>query len=773
MGKRNLITSKEEFVRNAVEFFETLFGENHASTCGDTEIRVFPKGGIPEQRFCEKTQDAAFLAYDLCNSGIDTYFGVNPRVGKGGKKENVHYVTAFHAEVDYGTDGHKKMEKYETHDQVLEAIRDFNPPPTLVNHSGGGFHCYWVLENPASVSEHGIERLESINKALLTELGGDKGTHNLDRVLRVPGTFNFKLENNPREVTRVITDGPKYQVSDFDQLLSKETVPDTKKERESNPESEGTKPPWDQNLDSLHLSDQIKNLILTGKSKTYPSRSEADQAVVTALISKGLGKSDIKKIFESYPVGRKYQQHQAPDKYLDHCIESAKKFMDLSEEERVDPLFISGSIQKNNGTHSLAALNFEEFMSKKHKLKYLEDENAYFMYTGKCYEHCRESFLNHICQTELGKYRGLFKSSSLKEFCHFCAGGNLIRGERARKDRVKFLSLQNGLFNLETGELIPHTPDVFTTNLLPYDFDPNAECPRFLQYLDEVFNSDQDLITFVQEAVGYTFHKAIPMPAIFFLIGGGSNGKSVFINLLTDLIGEHNACSISINALSKEYYILSLFDKMVNVSGETPQRKQVNTDLVKAAVAGDWVTGREPYKQPVKFKPFAKHFLAMNEIPVIDDMTHGMMRRLYFISFPRTFKMEEMDVDLPRKLKKELSGIFNWALEGYKRLRGRRFRFTEPVSMKQSKSEYRNQRNSASAFMSQCIEKDPSNEGMKFSELYHAYENFSESEGFEKLFPKRVLRGMLEKEGYEVGNSSRHNNQLFVSGVKVTWEEME
>jgi hypothetical protein len=87
-------------------------------------------------------------------------------------------------------------------------------------------------------------------------------------VLRVPGTFNFKLEDNPREVTRIITDGPKYHVSDFDQLLSKETVTDTKKDRESNPESEGTKTTWDQNLDSLHLSDQIKNLILTGKSKT-------------------------------------------------------------------------------------------------------------------------------------------------------------------------------------------------------------------------------------------------------------------------------------------------------------------------------------------------------------------------------------------------------------------------------------------------------------------------------------------------------------------------
>jgi putative DNA primase/helicase len=228
-----------------------------------------------------------------------------------------------------------------------------------------------------------------------------------------------------------------------------------------------------------------------------------------------------------------------------------------------------------------------------------------------------------------------------------------------------------------------------------------------------------------------------------------------------------------LNALSKEYYILSLFDKMLNVSGETPQRKHVNTDLVKAAVAGDWVTGREPYKQPVKFRPFAKHFLAMNEIPVIDDDSYGMMRRLYFIEFPRTFKMEEMDVGLPGKLRKELSGIFNWALDGYKRLKGRRFRFTEPVSMRQSKSEYRNQRNSAAAFVTQCLKKDPAGEEMKFSDLYKAYLGFIEDEGYEKHFSKKDFRRMLEKEGYEVENSSRHNNQLHVMGVNMVWEEVE
>jgi hypothetical protein len=215
MGQAGLIKDKQEFIRNASGFFEALFGETRGSSCGEIEIRTFPKDGIPEQYFFGKTQDPALLAYDLCNSGIDVYFGVNPRVGKQGKKENVQYVVAFHAEVDYGQDGHKKHSEYETYEQALKGIDSFELKPTLVNHSGGGFHCYWVLKEPVKVSDFGVETLENINRSLVRKLGGDGGTHNLDRVLRVPGTFNFKLETNPREVRAIITNGPKYDYSQF------------------------------------------------------------------------------------------------------------------------------------------------------------------------------------------------------------------------------------------------------------------------------------------------------------------------------------------------------------------------------------------------------------------------------------------------------------------------------------------------------------------------------------------------------------------------------
>ena len=104
-----------------------------------------------DQTYHNNIQNAVNAAYQLCQQGLDVYFGVNPRTGQQSKKENVHWLSAFHAEVDYGQDGHKKQSEYATREEALEAIRNFKVNPTIVNHSGGGFHCYWVLNQQANI----------------------------------------------------------------------------------------------------------------------------------------------------------------------------------------------------------------------------------------------------------------------------------------------------------------------------------------------------------------------------------------------------------------------------------------------------------------------------------------------------------------------------------------------------------------------------------------------------------------------------------------------
>ena len=769
MNKQRLIKDKQQYQIVATKFFETLFQEALDQGCGDIEIQAFPKFGNSEERYFNLPEDAAKISYDFCESGMEVYVGVNPRIGKRGKKENIHWLTAFHAEVDYGKDGHKKPPEFDTYDEALKVIENYEMKPTYIAHSGGGFHCYWVLKEPVKVSEAGLEKLENVNRNLIAALGGDMGTQNINRILRVPGTFNLKLPSNPREVTVIVDDGPKYDLEMFKPFMNFEKKKKTQDKSKVQKQVIKKDPNqnWDQKISSLPVSEKIKYLIIGGKDKNYPSRSEADQAVITALVNKGVSDTDIKAIFQNYRIGEKYREHSSPNEYLKHNIEKAKEFSNLTEEEREDPLFISGSLYKDkNDRYQLRIVPFQEYMNKKHKLRYLEKEKAFFRYNGKCYEQCYEERLNYLCQKELGKHRDLFTKSAMSNFMHYSIADDLVNAEKAYLDQVRYLTMQNGLYDLIEHKLAKHTFDIFTTNLLPYDYDPDAQCPRWLQYLNEVFLSDSDKVKFVQEAVGYAFHKDIPKPALFFLVGSGSNGKSVFIDTLSYLCGKENVSNISLNLLSREVYILDLFGKMVNVSSETPNKKFINTDLVKAVVGGDWVTGRELYKRPSKFKPFAKHFLAMNQLPSIEDNTHGMWRRIHVIEFPKRFTENEMDVDLTEKLSNELSGIFNWALEGYKRLRLQKFIFSESKSIQKIKQQYQTQNNSALEFFVNHFKKSDPEESVALKNVYECYQQFCNDEGHKDQHSKPELRKFFEGQGLIVKNSSRHSNQLRIFGVK-------
>jgi putative DNA primase/helicase len=689
-------------------------------------------------------------------------------------------MAVFHAEIDYGKVGHKKETEFASREEALDAINDFHLIPSIVIHSGGGFHCYWVLNHPVWVQDYGIPALEKINKALCQSLRGDTGTHDISRVLRVPGTFNFKEPENPRPVEIIHLNDLVYSIDDFSGVLEtlKEEPVKTKTKPEKQPLSVNSTKTLDQyhvintrEIDKLSVSDKIKSLILHGNDGSYASRSEADMAVIISLVNKGLSENEIRCIYSIHAIGEKYRSHNAPDDYLKHNIQKAKEMTNLTEEEMQNPLFISGAISKNEKGHRLKILNFEEYMVNKYMIKVMDQENAFFKYNGKCYEHCTEKTLNNLCQNELADYRYLFGKSSLNELIHYAIGDALVNSENVRINQVKYLTLQNGLYDLDAGELIGHSRDIFTTNLLPYNYDPLATCPRFILFLKEIFEDNQEKIDFVQEAVGYAFHKSLPTPAVFFLVGDGSNGKSVFINTIASLIGKDNTSNVSFNALSDEKYVLELFQKMINISGETPQNKCINTDTVKAATAGDWITGRELYKPPMKFRPFAKHFLSMNKPPVIMDQSHGMWRRIWVLTFDKCFTDEEKDLQLEEKLVNELSGIFNWALEGYQTLKERNFALSEPSSMKMSKKEYRDDITSDSigSFEKKFMQKSSNPKDIiVFSDAYECYLKYCVQEEKTDIQAKYDFKTRLKNIVYKIRSSTRHNNnKVCILNVKL------
>ena len=204
---------------------------------------------------------------------------------------------------------------------------------------------------------------------------------------------------------------------------------------------------------------------------------------------------------------------------------------------------------------------------------------------------------------------------------------------------------------------------------------------------------------------------------------------------------------------------------MVNLSSESSHKKKIDTELIKAAVAGDWISGRIPYKPPTKFRPYAKHFLSLNKVPKNDDLTHGWERRIYPIEFNRKFTKKDADVHMTKKLKAELSGIFNWALEGYKSLRKSEYVFAESASIDRAKENYKNQSNSVYEFIFTTLSKADETNVAFLKDVYDKYKYHCVSEGDKDILTKSEFKKVIQSSGYTVNNSKKHNNMVCVFGV--------
>ena len=144
---------------------------------------------------------------------------------EGGKKDSIKHVTTLCADLDYGSEGHKTESKSETREEALQAIDSFLIQPSIVVDSGNGFHIYWLLVETYELESP--DYVESIQKAIIAQMGCDPGTQDITRILRLPETNNLKNPENPKPV-KVVRFNPekRYNLEEFARLL-----PEIKKEK--------------------------------------------------------------------------------------------------------------------------------------------------------------------------------------------------------------------------------------------------------------------------------------------------------------------------------------------------------------------------------------------------------------------------------------------------------------------------------------------------------------------------------------------------------------
>lgn len=231
------------------------------------------------------------------------------------------------------------------------------------------------------------------------------------------------------------------------------------------------------------------------------------------------------------------------------------------------------------------------------------------------------------------------------------------------------LNLRNGWFDLD--ELVfweGHNSQILSTVQLPIAYDAGATCPAFLKFLEDVLPDETHRET-VQRLFGYCLEPGNPYQVAFMLHGPGNNGKTTLLNVLVEVLGKENVSSETLQQFSDNRFSTAvLWGKLANVCADMPRNAVRYTGPFKEATGGDRMRGERKGKDPFTFENPSKLIFAANELPEVNDKTLAFWRRWKLIPFEVDLT-GRADPRLPGRLRAELPGVLNWALEGLRRLR--------------------------------------------------------------------------------------------------------
>jgi putative DNA primase/helicase len=285
-------------------------------------------------------------------------------------------------------------------------------------------------------------------------------------------------------------------------------------------------------------------------------------------------------------------------------------------------------------------------------------------------------------------------------------------------------AVANGIVDLHTGKLRSAIQHDRMTKFSPVIFDAAARCPRWEQFLNEIFESDSELIGYLQTVVGYTLTGCVSEQCLFACYGTGANGKSTLLGVLHHIMGDYGV-NLPFSALELTGRsgipndVMMLLGARFATAIETREGVTLNEARIKALTGGDAITGRRLYQEPITFRPTHKFWLAFNHRPRIADDSDAMWRRIRLIPFLHTFDSQQADKGLAEKLKAEAPGILNWALAGC--LAWQKDGLQTPAAVERATAEYENESDPLAPFFEDCCEQDVAFQVPKV-ELKNAYE---------------------------------------------------
>lgn len=421
------------------------------------------------------------------------------------------------------------------------------------------------------------------------------------------------------------------------------------------------------------------------------------------------------------------------------------------EDEKINNVFPSYKdgfcfLSNEDGKEKLIPLysEFSEYMSIVEGVK-IFNKNYIYWHNGKYYEQINDLVFKNIIS------KRIFHGASVNYINNYfkrCEIDCQVKG-RINERPTGFINVKNGIIDIKTNTLLPHSKSHFFTNCLDVEYNKDAKCNNWIEFLYDVMDGNSELIKSIQQIFGYILLGGDPfLHKAFVFIGSGRNGKGIVLNILKKLLGHGSYSIVPLSMLDKPFSLVMLDDSIANISEETPNT--INSEAFKNIVAGGEVQAAKKGKDEYSFKAKCRMIFACNDFPYFDDKNTSLNDRLFIIPFNKTY-LEGVNRD-PFKLQKilpELSGILNWSIDGAIDILNKPI-INQSKASELFKEEYREETDPVYSWFKEDIEIDyNATDKISIDTLYSTYCDWSEKAGHRIMskpnFGKRFRRLVNEK----------------------------
>lgn len=697
---------------------------------------------------------------DLNASEFEAYFTVNGfKDAPNAKLEHCSSLNAFFVDID----GRKDQDE-------LEAIKK-KLDPTFIVETYHGYHIYWLLDEPLYKDEmfgdeweKATKQWERIEQTIVTELKADKAVKDIPRILRIPDTTywkgtdgKFKIKGiykniaNRYSMDRVAEAfPPKDEVAIYDDNVEGKRL---KKYAESE------RADFFRRVNEEYPIEERDSFqaLISGEPGTVLPNTRNQALLITASLMKQAGWSKKRALEHIQATGWHGMEHERGGaQEILTTINSAysNNYTYSYKNEIIAHNMTDLEISKMHEAYMQVAkdrkevdkvrfTNYErEILANYPHLK-KNEAGIVFNYSNGVYKMMNdldlsEIVLNGLYEDMLWNYRTK-KNVSDKVACLL----SIIPYLEITNDKGHILNVKNGLLNIRTRELSPHTPAFVSLIQSPVVYDKEAKCPVWEECIEAWMKGDEaeEKTTLLQQFSGYCLSSSMLYDRALFLVGDGGNGKSTFVDTISMVIGKEATSHIDLEGLYGQYGMKGLIGKRLNIIEEV-HGNYYQSNKLKKLISGESVTIDVKYKDQFDFRPQAKFIFAVNIMPRVDDTSTATERRICAVQFLNNFRDNpntalRSDVGL---LAKELPGILNWMLDGADKLI-KMGKFIVTKEQTDMLSEYRQENSSVEGFIGECLIFE---EGAKLTarDAYEEYKSYCIRDGRKfkgnKLFTKEM-----------------------------------